>query len=106
MLVGWVVVAHRPTSPVGPALAWSSASIALVLTTELLGESAYTPDPLPLSGAARQIWVGVWPVNLAGVFALLLVFPDGRRRGWLWSALPWGFAVATLAVVAAEWGAR
>jgi hypothetical protein len=49
VIVGWVVVVHRPASPVGPALAWSSAAIVLVLTNELLAESAFGPDPLPLS---------------------------------------------------------
>ncbi|HRD63134.1 MAG TPA: hypothetical protein PL137_19690, partial [Nocardioides sp.] len=28
--VGWVIVRHDPTSPVGPALAWTTAAIAVV----------------------------------------------------------------------------
>ncbi len=102
----WVVVRYEPRSPVGPALAWTSASVALVTANDVLAASAYTDAPLPLSAFARHWWVGCWPVNLAGVLALLLVFPSGRRRGWLWSAVPWVYAVATVGMISAEWDAR
>ena len=88
---GWVVVRHDARSPVGPALAWSAAAIILVsLHGVLLGN-------LPWA-------VGIWPVNLAGVFALLLVFPDGARPGKLWHALPWAFAASELGLQLCLWG--
>ncbi len=104
--VGWLVVVRIPTSPVGPALAWTSAAASLVSVNDALAASAYTSDPLVLASLARHTWAGAWPVNLAGLLALLLVFPDGRRPGRLWSAVPWAYAVATALLVAALWDAR
>ncbi|MFT3832022.1 MAG: histidine kinase [Micropruina sp.] len=91
--VAWVVVRHDRTSPVGPALAWSTASIALV---------AAHVGPL----AALPWSSGIWPLNLAGLLALMLVFPAGSTRGPVPRAAVALFAVATVASVAAQWGAR
>lgn len=90
--VGWLVVLHDGRSPVGPAVAWSGAAVAVVSLDSVAGD-------LPWS-------TGTWPLNLAGVFALLLVFPDGLRQGRLWHALPWTFGVAALGLQIALWGAR
>lgn len=90
--VAWVIVRHDATSPVGPALAWTGAFIALVSSTS---------GPL-----SRLPWAtGQWPLNLAGLLALLLVFPSGPSTGRLWRAVPWAFGAATVGMVAAQWGA-
>ncbi len=104
--VGWLVVIRVPESPVGPALAWSSAATSLVATSDLLAASAYTSAPLPLASLARHVWVGAWPLNLAGLLVLLLVFPDGRRPGRVWAAVPWAYGVGTALMVASNWDAR
>ena len=91
--VAWVVVRHDRSSPVGPALAWSTASIALV--------AAHVG---PLAGLPWSS--GIWPLNLAGLLALMLVFPGGSTRGPVPRAAVALFAVATVASVAAQWGAR
>lgn len=104
--VGWVVVRREPTSAVGPALAWSSTGVACVMAVEVLARSAYDASPYPLASLARPFWVGVWPVNLAGVMALLLVFPDGRLLDRRWLVLPVGYAVGTVAMISSSWGAR
>ena len=104
--VGWVIVVRVPHSPVGPALAWTSGAVALVAVNDLLAASAYTSTPLPLSSLARHVWVGAWPVNLAGLLALLLVFPDGRRSGRVWAAVPWAYGAGTALMVAATWNFR
>jgi signal transduction histidine kinase len=104
--VGWIVVVRVPNSPVGPALAWTSAAVSLVSVNDVLAASAYTSSPLPLAGLARHVWVGAWPVNLVGLLALLLVFPDGRRPGLLWRALPWVYAAATVLLVIGMWDGR
>jgi hypothetical protein len=103
---GWVVVRREPASAVGPALAWSGAGVAFVLAVEILARSAYDASPLPLAELARLLWVGVWPIHLAGVLVLLLVFPDGRLRSRLWSAVPVAYLAGTVAMVLSSWGAR
>lgn len=93
--VAWVVVRNRHESPVGPALAWTSGSIALPTLASMAPSGSMIADAS----------VGLWPLNVAGFVALLLVFPDGRRRGWFWSLVPWMFAAATAGTVFALWGA-
>ncbi|MFZ2504579.1 MAG: histidine kinase [Nocardioides sp.] len=93
VVVAWVIVRHDPTSPVGPALAWTTAVIGLV--TAHVGPAA----DLPWS-------VGIWPLNLAGLLVLMLVFPDGPSEGRLWRVVPWAFAAATAGMVAAQWGGK
>ncbi len=88
--VGWVIAWRDARTPVAPAAAWSVAAIVAVQLHGRLGS-------IPWS-------TGTWPLNLAGVFALLLVFPDGPRPGRLWSTLPWTFALATLGLQVALWG--
>jgi hypothetical protein len=89
--VGWIIVRRDAHSPVGPSVAWSVAAIAAVNLPGVLGPH------LPWSTA-------LWPLNLAGVFALLLVFPDGPRPGRLWSTLPWAFLSAELGLQICLWG--
>ena len=93
VVVAWLVVRHDPASPVGPALAWTTAAIAVV--TAHVGRLA----DLPWS-------TGIWPANLAGLLALMLVFPGGRSEGRAWRTAPWAFAIATLVMVAAQWGGK
>lgn len=93
VVVAWIVVRHDPASPVGPALAWTTAGPAL--TVAHVGPLAALP------------WgTGIWPLNLVGVFALLLVFPTGLLRGWPWHTVPWLFGAATAGMVAAQWGGQ
>ncbi len=101
-----VVVLRAPTSPVGPALAWTGACVSLSSINDVLAESWYAGDPLLLSGISRHLWAGLWPVNLAGLLVLLLVFPDGRRPGRYWASLPWLYLAATAAMVVGLWDAR
>lgn len=90
---GWVIVRHDPTSPVGPALAWTTASIALI--------SAHV-GPL-----AELPWSsGAWPLNLAGLLVLMLVFPDGPSANRMWRLVPLAFAVATVGMMTVQWGAQ
>jgi signal transduction histidine kinase len=100
LAVAWLLVRHDATSPVGPALAWVSASVSLVAVVEIVAASAYSEHPLPLADLVRPWWNSVWPLQLAGVFALLLVFPDGRRtgRGARWAPAVFVAACAGIAV--------
>lgn len=101
VVMGWVVVVRLPESPVGPALAWCSGSVGLVgcfdaMAAGALGEGA--------SAFVAGFGEAIWPLNLLGLFALLLVFPDGRRRGRLWTAAPVVFAVGAVLVLLGLWG--
>ena len=104
--VAWVVVRHEPSSTVGPALAWGSAAVAVVLIVEMVAASASGASPLPGAGLASPVWVGLWPLHLAGILVLLLVFPDGRLPGRRWLLVPAAYVGGTAATVAASWGAR
>jgi signal transduction histidine kinase len=104
--VALVVVREQPTSAVGPALAWCAAAPLTVVLVEVLAQSAGGASPPPGASLAQAISVGIWPLNVAGLVALLLVFPDGRRPGWPWRAVPWLLLVATGATVFALWGSR
>lgn len=104
--IGWLLHHRDRSSPVAPALAWSSAAVSLVALNDTLAASWYTDGPLPLASLSRHVWAGLWPVNLAGLFALLLVFPDGRRRGRYWSALPFAYALAVASMALAQWDAQ
>jgi len=88
--VGVIVSLNNAHSPVGPAVAWSGAAVVAVQLSELLGRTPWS--------------TATWPLNLAGILALLLVFPDGPRTGPLWRALPWTFVLATIGLMPALWG--
>lgn len=100
----WVISRSDPRSPVAPALAWTGAAVVLVFISDALVVSTTTASPLPFSAIARYWWVGLWPVNLAGLVALLLVFPDGRRPGWTGRTVPWLFVVAVAVTLGGQWG--
>lgn len=100
----WVIAHGDSRSPVAPALAWTGAAVVAVFINDAVALSANTTSPLPLAGVARYLWVGLWPVNLAGLVALLLVFPDGRRRGWIGRTVPWLFVAATAVTLGGQWG--
>jgi hypothetical protein len=94
MVVGALVVAHRP----GNAIGWLfSASALLAVTAQMAGQYAvyaYVTRPGSLPGATLALWYGSWPWFL--VIALTLIFPrccsrpvgycrhaGGRSPGWL-----------------------
>jgi signal transduction histidine kinase len=106
VVAGWLVIRHDPTNPVGPAVAWTSAAVSATAVLETVSASAYTSSPLPLAEVLKPWWNSFWPLQLAGVFALLLVFPDGRRPGPLWRSTPWVFVAACACVAAGMHGSR
>ena len=99
--MAWVIQVRVPTSPVAPALAWCSASVVLVLIVDALSDGALGPR---VSALTALFATAIWPLNLAGLLALLLVFPDGRRRGPLDRAVPWLFLGASALLLGGLWG--
>lgn len=100
----WLIVRRVPTSPTGPALAWTGGAVAFVTALDVVTTSGSKGSPLPGENAVATASAGLWPLDLAGLLALLLVFPDGRRRGWVWRAIPWAYAGATVLTTIALWG--
>ena len=106
VMAGWVVIRHVPTSPTGPALAWTGGAISLVNARDVIAASDVTEHPLPLAAQVASATTGLWPLELAGVLALLLLFPDGGLRGWAWRLIPWVYGLATVMLTVALWGTR
>lgn len=102
----WVIVRHAPTSPSGPALAWTGGTISLMSALDVVAATESSADPLPFATSVATISTGIWPLMLAGLLGLLLVFPDGRLRGRLRQGAPWGYAAATILLVIALWDTR
>lgn len=104
--VAWTIFRAQPSNPVAPALAWCSGGVALNNIIDGLAASASSPSPLPFATFFLPIAVGLWPLSVVGLFALLMVFPAGRRDGRLWTAAPYAYAAATAGLLFALWGAR
>jgi len=106
VVAAWVIVRHAPANPSGPALAWTGGAISLTSAFDVIAESETFGHPLPLASPVATISTGLWPLTLAGLLGLLLVFPDGRLRGRFWQAVPWAYAAATVLLVVALWDVR
>lgn len=101
VLAAWLILRHDRTTPTAPSLAWAGGSIAACFVVEALSRSQ-----LPGAGVAAKVAVGLWPLNVAGVLALMLVFPHGRLPGRLWSWLPAVFVASTACLVFCLWGSH
>ena len=106
MVVGALVVAHRPSNTIG----WIFSAVALLPITGALAAEyatyALVTRPVSLPGAILAAWYASWPwyptIALALVFAPLL-FPTGRLLSPRWRPAAWlaGAATATFTVLAA-----
>jgi hypothetical protein len=106
MVVGALVVAHRPGNPIG----WMFSAIALLaFTGGVAGEYAtyaLVTRPGSLPGGVLAAWYTAWPwyptLALALVFTPLL-FPTGQLLSPRWRPVAWlaGVATAVFTVLAA-----
>jgi hypothetical protein len=103
MVVGALIVAHRPDNRIG----WIFSAIALLAAGGGLAETyaryAYQTRPGSLPGAIMATWLA-WSswyptVALAVVFTPLL-FPTGRLLSPRWRPVAWLAGAATAAIVA------
>jgi class 3 adenylate cyclase len=103
MIVGALIVAHRP----GNAIGWIFSAIGLLAATGGLAQEyaqyAYVTRPGSLPGAVLPAWYASWwwypTITLALVFTLLW-FPSGRPLSAHWRPVAVVAAVATTALVA------
>jgi hypothetical protein len=98
MVVGALVVAHRPGNSIG----WLfSASALLAVTAQMAGQYAvysYVTRPGSLPGATLALWYGSWPWFLVIALTLIfppLLFPTGRLLSPRWRAVAWLAGLAT-----------
>jgi hypothetical protein len=100
MVVGAVIVAHRPGNPIG----WLFSAIGLLTATGTLAleyaEYAYVTRPGSLPGAVLAAWYQWWWLPM---FALILVFtpllfPTGRLLSARWRPVAVVAAAATTAI--------
>ena len=103
MIVGALIVAHRP----GNAIGWIFSAIGLLAATGGLAQEyaqyAYVTRPGSLPGAVLPAWYASWwwypTITLALVFTLLW-FPSGRPLSAHWRPVAVVAAIATAALVA------
>jgi hypothetical protein len=97
MVVGALVVAHRP----GNAIGWLLSAIALLAVTGQTASQyaiyAAATRPRSLPGATLAAWWGSWPWWLVLALTLIftpLVFPTGRLLSPHWRPVAWLAGVA------------
>jgi hypothetical protein len=102
MVVGALIVAHRPGNPVG----WIFSAIGLLSVTGALAEEyayyAYVTRPGALPGAIVAAWYAGWHWNLTISLTLVftaLLFPTGRLPSPRWRPLAWLAGLTTAALV-------
>lgn len=96
--LGWLVTVRAPSSPAGPALAWTGGATLGTRLVELWGETAGTADPWWGSSVAAVIGPGFWPWQLMGFLWLMLVFPSGLLPGRRWRVVAWCGPVAAVLI--------
>jgi hypothetical protein len=103
MVVGALVVAHRP----GNAIGWIfSASALLAFTGQLASQYAiyaFVTRPGSLPGGVFAAWYGSWPWWLVLALALVftpLLFPNGRLLSPRWRPVAWLAGVTTAVLTA------
>jgi hypothetical protein len=99
MVVGALIVAHRPGNTIG----WIFSAIALLAITGALAQE-YANYAFPtLPGAVLAAWYASWTwfptLGLALVFTPLL-FPDGRLASPRWRPVAWLAGAVTAAITA------
>ena len=105
MVVGAVIVAHRP----GNALGWIFAAIGLLSAVGVLAmeyaEYAYLTNPGSLPGAAVAAWFSWWWLPILGLIFVFtpLLFPTGRLPSPRWRpvAVVGGLAIAAVTLLGA-----
>lgn len=82
--LGWLVWRGAPVSVIGPALTWAGAATVTTRAVEVWGLTDTSAAPWWGSGAVAVLGPGVWPWQLMGFVALVMLFPDGLLPGRRW----------------------
>jgi hypothetical protein len=89
--VGAVVASRQPENPVGWIVLGMGALFGLALFISAYAEFGLVVEPGSLPGAVWAGWVGnwIWPVVLAPIGFVLLLFPDGHPPTRRWRSVGW-----------------
>ena len=109
---GFVLASRRPRNPIG----WLNLAAALTLGLRSFADQyeqrALVAAPGSLPAGLWALWVStwIWPISLAMLAFLFLLFPTGRLRSRQWRPAAWFvgavFALSTVALMAGatrEW---
>ena len=109
---GFVLVSRRPGNRIGWLALAAGLTLGLSSFADQYEQRALVAAPGSLPGGPAALWVStwIWPISLAMVAFLFLLFPTGRLRSRRWRPAAWFvgavFALSTAAVMAGatrEW---
>ena len=109
---GFVLASRRPGNRIGWLALAAGLTLGLSSFTDQYEQRALVaaPGSLPAGPAALWVSVWIWPISLAMIAFLFLLFPTGRLRSRRWRPAAWFvgavFALTTAAIMAGatrEW---
>jgi hypothetical protein len=94
--VGTVIASRRPHNPVGWLFLAAGLGFAVVgFTYEYAVYAVLTRPGLPLGPEAAWVLNWIWPLTLAALAWVVLVFPDGRLLSPCWRPAVWVAGLGT-----------
>jgi hypothetical protein len=111
-VTGFVLASRRPRNPIGWLALAAGLTLGLRSFADQYEQRALVAAPGSLPAGPLALWVStwIWPISLAMVAFLFLLFPTGRLRSRRWRPAAWFvgavFALSTAALMAGatrEW---
>jgi hypothetical protein len=112
-VIGFVLASRRPQNRVGWLALAAGLTLGLNSFGSQYGQRALVAAPRSWPSGSLALWVSmwIWPVSLALVAFMFLLFPTGQLRSRRWRPAAWFvgavFALSTAALMAGatrEWG--
>jgi hypothetical protein len=109
-VMGFVLASRRPQNRIGWLALAAGLTLGLSSFTGQYGQRALVAAPGSLPAGPLALWVStwMWPISLAMVAFMFLLFPTGRLRSPRWRPAAWFvgavFALSTAALIAGATG--
>ena len=112
-VMGFVLASRRPANRIGWLALGAAFGLGLSSFADQYEQRALVAAPGSWPAGPAALWVStwIWPISLAMVAFLFLLFPTGRLRSRRWRPAAWFvgsvFALSTVALMAGairEWG--
>jgi signal transduction histidine kinase len=99
-VIGIVIASRRPQSPIGWVLLAAGLALGLTGVSRAYALHALVADPGSLPGGRFAGWIAnaIWPIPVALLPFLFLLFPDGHLPSPRWRPVAW-FSGAALALI-------